>query len=284
MLTASKTFYREYFGENLNVIFQFILAIFFLCMGIWFIKNERSELGEVRAVLTTSGLPLVLLGMAVTLFYLISNALMYMAAFRTVGSKILFSDAIILFLKRNFVSVFLPAGGVTSLAFFSASVEKKGINKSQINFASSIYGFLGLFSVVLIAVPVFLYTLFKGSRDIGQWWALVGVIALSFFVYLFYHSVKNKGTLYRILIKTTPSLRPIADDIAENVIKNKFLLYTTFCSVLVDLLGVAHLYIAMKAFSLNPTLYIAFFGYVVAVIFMIISPFLRGLGARWNSR
>jgi phosphatidylglycerol lysyltransferase len=61
---------------------------------------------------------------------------MYVYAFRAVHSAISIKDGVKLFLKRNLISVFLPGGGVTSLAFFNQEIERKGISKTRINFAS----------------------------------------------------------------------------------------------------------------------------------------------------
>jgi len=45
----------------------------------------------------------------------------------------------------------------------------------------------------------------------------------------------------------------------------------------IELVGISHLYIAMKAIGINASLIAAVMGYIVSVIFLIVSPFLRGL-------
>ncbi len=81
---------------------------------------------------------------------------MYVFAFASGRNKVSLIDSIILFIKRNFISVFLPAGGISSLAFFTGAIESKEIKKTQIHFASSIYGFIGILSVVIVAIPAFI--------------------------------------------------------------------------------------------------------------------------------
>lgn len=51
-----------------------------------------------------------------------------------------------MFLKRNLLSVFLPAGGFSSLAFFTGEVESRGASKSQIHLASTFFAFLSILS------------------------------------------------------------------------------------------------------------------------------------------
>lgn len=274
-----KPFNADFLKENLKIITQFIFAAFFIGMAIWFIKHEQSELHEVKNVLLTSQWQWVLLGVVLTFIYIIIQGFMYRSAFASVGSKIKLTDAVILFLKRNLVSIFLPAGGVSSLAFFSGAIEKKGINKSQINFASSIYGFVGILTVIMLAIPAFSYALFIGTLGSGEWFGLVAVILLITLLYYIYRSLMNKGIFYNFLVRKIPSLKVILDEISTNRIEKRNLIYTIVFSLIIELFGIAHLYIAMYALHLNPSLFIAVIGYVISVIFMIISPFLRGMGA-----
>jgi len=47
------------------------------------------------------------------------------------------------FIKRNFISIFLPAGEFLHLAFLQAKSRVKELKKPKFNFASSLYGFIG---------------------------------------------------------------------------------------------------------------------------------------------
>jgi phosphatidylglycerol lysyltransferase len=164
--------------ENAKMISSYVFTLFFIGLAIWFIKHEGAELAEVRPLLSTASLPWLIAGLALSIVYVFIHGAMYKAAFASVASKISIIDGTVLYLKRNFVSVFLPAGGVSSLAFFSSDIEKKGVNKSQINFASSIYGFVGILSVVVIAIPVFMYGILQGAIGKGEWLGLIAVVLL----------------------------------------------------------------------------------------------------------
>jgi phosphatidylglycerol lysyltransferase len=265
--------------ENGKIISQFVFTAFFFGIGIWFIKHEQTELSQVRNVLSTASWQWVLGGIGVTLILFLLQGLMYKASFASVKSSVTLSDTIELFLKRNFISVFLPAGGISSLAFFAKPIENKGIKESQIYFASSIYGFVGILSVVIVAVPAFLYALFEGQVGSGEWYALGAVVFLIAGFVLMYRSITGKGTIYKWMIKLIPQSVVFMDDLQNNKIdKSKFLL-TVFYSVLIEIAGISHLYIAMTALHFSPSLFAAVMGYIISVIFLIISPFLRGLGA-----
>ena len=268
-----------YLRENAKIIGQFILTIFFVGLGIWFIKHEQAELVQVRTLLVTSIWEWVAGGIVLTVAYIVIQGLMYVASFAAIGSRVALYDAMFLFLKRNFVSVFLPAGGISSLAFFTGDLTKKGVSKSQIHFASSIYAFVGILSVVVVAIPAFAYALAQGSLGSGEWMALAGIIGLVVVLYGLYRSVLSKGFIYRKLIGYLPSAEIFIEDLQNNRIDRRYFSLTVFYSVLIEIVGIAHVYIAMVALRLEPSLFAALMAYIVAVIFLIISPFLRGLGA-----
>jgi phosphatidylglycerol lysyltransferase len=269
----------SFLGGNAKVIAQFILTALFIGLGIWFMKQEQTELHDVKRVLISSYLPWVVVGICLVLFYIFLQGLMYCASFASVKSKLGIADAVVLFLKRNFISVFLPAGGISSLAFFTANIEKKGITKSQIYFASSVYGFVGIVSVVAVAVPAFIYALFEGSVGSSEWYALIAVVLLSVFMFYIYRSIITQGIIYRWLIKFFPAAEVFMDDLRNNKIDKRYFFLTVAISIIIEFVGIAHLYVAMKALQFSPSLLAAVMGYIIAVVFLIISPFLRGLGA-----
>ena len=269
----------SFLRENDKIIRQSIFTVFFIGIGIWFIKHERSELGEVQNAIANASFFWVLSGVALAFIYVSLQGLMYFASFKAVQSEISFKQAVILFLKRNFVSVFLPAGGISSLAFFTKSIEKSGVKPTKIHFASIVYGFVGILSVIIVAIPALMYSLFQGTAGSGEWYALGAVIVLSLSMFFIYDSILKKGALYRLIIKFLPSAVVFLDDLQQNEIIKKNFLEVVFYSVLIEFVGIAHLYIAMIALGFTPSLPAALMGYIISVIFLIVSPFLRGLGA-----
>jgi phosphatidylglycerol lysyltransferase len=268
-----------YVRENGKMIGQYIFTVFFIGLGIWFIRHEETELHQVRHILLTSRREWLLAGVLLAVVYIALQGLMYIESFAAIGSKVLFTDSVILFLKRNFISVFLPAGGLSSLAFFTGPIVGKGVSKSQIHFASSIYAFVGIVSVVIVAIPAFLLAVVQGNVGAGEWAALASLFILVGVIYLLYRSILNQGLLYQKLIHYAPSFEAYLEDLQSNKIDKIHFLRVVFYSVLIELTGIAHVYIAMLALGLQPSLFAAIISYIVAVIFLIASPFLRGLGA-----
>lgn len=265
--------------DNYKIIASYIFTLFFIGLGIWFIQHEKAELQQVKHLVLTSKWDWITLGIVLSVVYIFVHGLMYKHSFKSVGSEVSLPDSTMLYLKRNFVSVFLPAGGVSSLAFFSGDIEKKGVSKSQINFASSIYGFVGILSVVVIAIPVFIYAIFKGSIGAGEWIGLISIFVLIGGIYLIYRSISNGGKIYQLLVKYIPSVEIFLAEFKSNKIERNGFIWTFIYSMLIEIIGVVHIYIAMVALNIEPSIIVATISYVVGVVFLIISPFLRGLGA-----
>jgi len=266
-------------GEQRKLIFQFFITALFIGLGIWFFHHEEAELSKVIDELANADSLLVLSGIIVTVVYIITHGFMYQSAFAALDEKIAINTGIVLFLKRNFISVFLPAGGVSSLAFFTEPIEKSGISKTKIHFASSIYGFIGIVSVVLIAIPVFVYGLTTHNVNGNEWSALITVIILLAALYVLFRNITRKGKVYRLIKRYYPSVEVYVNDIDNGAINRKRLLECLIYSLIIELWGILHLYIAAYALGIHIGLLACATGYIIAVVFMIISPFMRGLGA-----
>ena len=281
--TPVRSFFKEkvfiFLNENAKLITQFLFTALFIILAAWFTFHQKHELITVRNTLSEANKYWVLSGLGLVLFYIIIQGAMYVTSFASIDIKLKLWNAIILFLKRNFISVFLPAGAVSSLAFFSNEIEKKGITRTQVYFASSIYAFVGILSVVIVAIPAFIFVVSGGSIGMGKWYALGGVILILLLFVFIYYSLLRKWKLYAWILKVYPKTELFIEDIKNNKINREQFIYTILISVLIEFVGIAHVYISMLALNFTPSLSTAIIAYIVVVIFLIISPFLRGLGA-----
>ncbi|GAA4795569.1 hypothetical protein GCM10023231_25010 [Olivibacter ginsenosidimutans] len=215
----------------------------------------------------------------IVFIYVLFQALMYVHSFKSVGKTISLKMAISLFLKRNLVSVFLPGGGITSLVFFTKEIEKQGISKTKINFASYIYGTIGILSIVLLAVPVLLYSTFINRHYTGMTEAFfILVILLLLIIYVSY-SIYTQGIIYQWFTRYFPAAETILSELKQERFSKKHLLITLGYSAFIEFVGITHLLIAMEAQGFHNQFTTAILGYVIATLFMCISPFMRGIGA-----
>ncbi len=251
-----------------------------ILLAIVFFRGERKELGQILPHLENSNPFWIILGTIITLFYVHLQSGMYVRSFAAIGLKLKWVDAIELFLKRNFLSIFLPAGGVSSLAYTPTQLRQRGFNKTQINQASGLYGFAGMFTVFLVGLPVvILLSLSTQQKSQSAWVGLSLVVLLLVGILWIAKSLKDKKRLYRFIERKFPSLLPVIDELfAANVNSKKYVGAIAF-STGVEITGMAHVYIAMMALGLPASFSIAAIGYMISVLLMVISPFLRGLGA-----
>lgn len=248
-------------------------------MAIFFVKNEHLELIDIKNKFSELNLFFVFLGALVTLLYIFLQGLMYVQSFKTLSLSLTIKKAITLFLKRNLISVFLPAGGFSSLVFFSKDIESKQISKSQIYLASTLFAILGILSVVFIAIPALYYALLKAMLHSAEIIGFAVITLLSVVLIIAWYSLLRKGWLYYLVKEKRPDWLFFIDELSSNQFSKKHLINTLIISALIDVVGIIHLYIAMLALGFIPSLPAAIIGYIVMVILLIVSPLLRGLGA-----
>lgn len=264
---AGKSYWRE------------ILAVLLLLLGIYFFRSQRHELLSLQQHLGNAQQPWIIAGVCVTVLYIFFQAAMYRGSFAAIGTSLRWSHAIDLFLKRNFLSVFLPAGGVSSLAYTPSYLKRNGITKTQTGQASAIYAFVGIFTVFLIALPVLVVSIFQQKNFESTADGLAGLFVFLAAVFLIVRSLHQKTWLYQQINKKFPKIIPFVDQFFSANISTKQTILTVVYSLFIELCGIAHIFIACKALGLPASLEGSAIAYVVSVLLMLFSPFLRGLGA-----
>lgn len=267
----SKLIYNKFF-------WQFFVAAFMLAMAIFFFREQRVELFRIKEELYNAEPLYIILGIAITGLYVLAQAQMYVHSFKALNKRLPLSSALRLFLKRNLVSVFLPAGGFSSLAFFTKEVEDHGISKSNIHLASTIFGFCGIASVVVVGIPVIGLALLFTHLGTAELLSFLFLLFLTGVLIFLIYSVSKKGIAYQWLSRMRPSLSTILDDMIDQKINRKEFWLTLLVSVGIEVIGIVHLFISMKALGLPASWPAAIIGYMVMVVLLIASPFLRGLG------
>jgi len=274
-------------GKKIKKIMEFskklhlkeVIAVLFILVAIYFFRKEREELRSIIPALKQSDWRYIVLGVVVTCIYIIFQSGMYVYSFATVKSKLSWKLAIELYLKRNFLSVFLPAGGITALAYMPNSLRASAVHKRAIHQASGIYAFVGMLSLFIVGVPVIVYTIFQ-TRHIAH--ATTGIIILALMlsaVVFVIYSIRSKGIVYNLMIKYFPSAEKRLAEIFDFNFSKKCFSITTLFSIGNEASGIFHLFLAMLAVGVQPSLGAACTGYIVSVILLATSPFLRGLGA-----
>ena len=262
-----------------KIRWQEILAVLILFLAFVFFRSERKEMSAIVPQLQQAKPLWIMAGVLLTFFYVFLQGLMYVASFRAVGVQLKLSDAIELFLKRNFLSVFLPAGGISSLAFTPIQLQRRNFDKNSINQASAIFGFVGIVTVFLVGIPVVAYAAFVNKNFGDSWIWLVGVGVFIGIVFWLVNSLRKKGLVYQFIVKHFPAKSTKIDEFFGGKINKKYFYITILISTVIEFCGIIHLLIAMFAFGVSGSFSAAAVGYTISVLLMLVSPFLRGLGA-----
>jgi len=274
---AKKLLYQ--FQKTGQTYWREILAILFLLVGIFFFRSERRELHFLGQNIAAANPFWVWGGVSVTIIYILLQSGMYVTSFTAIGTRLSWGHAIELFLKRNFLSVFLPAGGISSLAYSPNSIRRNGLTKMQVHQASGIYAFVGLLTVFIVGVPVLIYSLFQARNILHTGQSLIMLFLVLATAYLIFRSFQQKGRLYQWVQKKFPKFIPSVDELFSASISTRDFVFTVLLSLGVECCGILHLFIAAKALGLPASLAASAIAYIVSVLLMIVSPFLRGLGA-----
>ncbi len=256
-----------------------VLAVFFILVAIYFFRQERNELSSIIPALKKANVTWISAGVFITIVYILFQTGMYVFSFAAVKARLPWLVGIELFLKRNFLSVFLPAGGITALAYMPVSLRRSDIHKKEIHQASGIYAFAGMLSIFLVGLPVILYTLTQSRQVKNSVVGIIGIAVLLAALVFIIYSIRKKGWVYALLIKIFPSVEKNIEEIFSFNLSIPHFVRTASFSVGNELCGMIHLYIAMLAVGVTPSIEGACIGYIVSVILLATSPFLRGLGA-----
>jgi len=128
-------------------------------------------------------------------------------------------------------------------------------------------------------LPVIIYTFIQSKRINNS---VIGIISLAFLLSIFIsllYSIRKKGWVHALLARFFPSIEKNMNEIIAFDWSVYHFSLTTFSSVLINFSGMFHLLIAMFAVGVHPSVEAACIGYIVSVILLATSPFLRGLGA-----
>ena len=256
-----------------------IIAVLMLLLAIVFFRSERKELIVIIPHIRQANPFWLSIAIFLTVCTFFFQGGMYRQSFAAISFPLKWIHAVELYLKRNFLGVFLPAGGVSALAYSPPQLRKEGFKQVQINQASGLFGFASLLSVFFAGIPVIVYTLLTKVQIKNSWLGLVVILLIILALFSAVNSIRQKGILYKWINKRFPSFSPTITELFAANVKGKLFSGTVLYSVGVELCGMLQVYMAMQALGLQASFGAAAAAYIISVLITIVSPFLRGLGA-----
>ncbi len=256
-----------------------ILALLVLMLAIVFFRSERKELSNIIPHLESAD-PFWLITLSgLTLLTFLCQAGIYRNSFAATGRALSWPVALQLYLKRNFLGVFLPAGSVSALAYSPSQLRKSGFSTIQIHQSGALFAFASLVSVFIAGLPIVAVAMSNNSNLKDAWMALVLLAVMIGLILLAIRALRNKGKLYQWIIRRFPSLTPAITEIFDTNINYRRFFTAILFSVGVELCGMLTVWAAMHALGLPARVEVAATAYIVSILMSVISPFLRGLGA-----
>ena len=270
----------HFLRTNQKLILQVALALMFIGLGVYFIRHERAELGKVADSLSQASTAWVAIGIVFALLFVLVQGLMYQYSFRAIHEHIGLGLGMALFLKRNLVSVFLPAGTLTNILFFNREVERKeGVERTQIYFASTIFSICSILSSIIIGLPALLWLFVSrgasGDLVVGLAATILLLAALGWAVYSFVRG----GRAHQWAERLAPDFFDVLKELQAQDFSRRDFWAVVLLSCVIELIGIAHLFIAIEALGGTATLEVSIIGYGIVLLLLMSSPFLRGIGA-----
>ena len=212
-MKAIRRFLLKIFGQHIP--WRLILALLILALAIFFIRQEHNEVLQIRKLLLNASGPMVLAGLGITLLYILLQGAMYYYSFKTIRSHMDYRSALLLFLRRNVVSIFVPGGGLSSMAFFTNELKRQNISLTQNYLASLTFIISGFVTVVLIAIPAMVFLLLKKQVQSYEIFGFAFVIVIVALLIFLITSLFKKGWIYRMLHKFLPDYAMIIEDLVN---------------------------------------------------------------------
>lgn len=263
--------------KNKMLIWKSFLGLLMIFGALYFFANQRQELSSSLQLIQSSSLFWIAVGIVISLAYIAMQGLVYVYSFKSLRQKLSLGGATRLFLKRNFISVFLPAGGFTSLAFFKKEVNQEGISDSSSNLASVIYAVISLVSLFILCLVVFLFIGIAGL-DLQLVGIMLAFTALLIAFGWYCRSFYKQGQVYHLTVCYFPSVATIWEELRENGVDFKAVFQSLLWATAIEFVGILHIYIAMLALGFDTSLLACTVTYAVGTLVYCFSPLMKGVG------
>ena len=187
----------------LKISFSLLILVF----AIYFLKEQQGEISKVKESLRHVDVFWFTLGMLLVLLFVLVQGIMYQKSFKSVNESISLKTGIFLFLKRNTVSVVLPAGLITNMFFFNKGLKRQyGIESEKSYAATSVFTFVSIASALFFTLPVMLVFALTHTLFSHYLFAIGISLAIILLLILVILDFLRKGRLFKIIVKRFPSI------------------------------------------------------------------------------
>jgi phosphatidylglycerol lysyltransferase len=259
--------------------FKTILILSIIGLIIKFVQQGSVEIPQLINHLKNADKNWLFTGVLLSVLFVLLQGEMYYWSFRTLREKVSRWSVIQLYLKRNFVSVFLPVGSISSLATFSQNIERQGVTTLKMSVASSIYLVSGIATLWIIAIPILFLTAQSQHIDTIAYVSLFVLTLLLIALIVFLNNLKKRGKSYQLFTKYLPKHVKQLDNFLSMSIDLKALMMANLASLGLEIVGILMLFVAIYAVGLDINWLIPCVAYTIATLILYVAPVARGVGA-----
>lgn len=259
--------------------FRSLLLLLLIILFIVFIVHEREALLQLPDILGNANTDFILIGAILTLLFVICEGLLYQACFTSVGRRVPLFYAVRLYLKRFFVSSFIPAGFTVSQYAFTNDLEKHHVTPMESHMASSVYIIVIAAAYQAVLLPTIGYLLVTGQLTAVEFYAGVLVALCSLIIIgLFISAVRQQGVAYYLAKLAFPDLPQFLNTWRKKSYRKTTIIRSFVFALLLHAIGTALLYVVLRAVHVDASLMLAAVGYVISLLVLMISPIFQGVG------
>lgn len=253
---------------NWRSLLQTAFALLLMVLGVMFFVRNRGEVSDVAQAFQHAhpGYLIVALGAAIITVIAQSVAIRY--AYRAIEKTIPLRETVALYLKRFFLSPFIPGGFSVAQYTLTKDLEHHEISTAEHAFASTAYVVASISSYLIILIPV----VFLISRTFFNQSSIIYTVA------------RDLAVLVSFAILLLILFRPYVSHWIRKWLKphighfhTKPILQATLTSLLVDLSGIVMLWSSVHSLGLNLHFSVAAAAYILTVLVLTISPLFQGL-------
>jgi uncharacterized membrane protein YbhN (UPF0104 family) len=253
---------------NWRSTLQTLFAILLMVLGVLFFVKNRGELRDVVQAFGQAQPGYLLIALIAAVLTVLAQAYAISLSYRAIEKEVPLRETIPLYLKRYFLSPFIPGGFSVAQYTLTKDLEHHEITTAEHAFVSSGYVLAGITSYLIVLIPV----VFLISRTFFTEQSLIYTVAKVIAVLVLIGAVL--GILFRPYLS-----RLIRGWLMPHIghFHSIPLIKATCTSLIVDTAGIVMLWSAIHALGINLSAAVASAAYILTVLVLTISPLFQGL-------
>ncbi len=256
-----------------------LLSLILVGLFIFFLINQRQEISHLGQIVASARLGIILMGVFILGLYILGQGLFYEACFRAINKTIPLKDSIVLYLKRFFVSSFIPTGFSLSQYTFTTDVREYKVSRLESHLVSTIYLIMGAVAYLFILIPTLIVLFLSGELSRLELYTGYLVVALTIFVIMeFFALFRQEGMAYHLASRFIPDLPSFVGSWRKKELSEKGLKDALILGLIMNIVGILLVVATLAALNLPPSLFLATIIYVMTILLLTISPMFQGLG------